>query len=101
MGDQMSVRWGEGSALGDTFTLCSWGCSRFVNLLDWRYTGMLPRSVSMATLCDEWPLHVVMYAHDHNGAERDVEHRESRKTYFIDLLIWSSRTPDNPTLKEL
>jgi hypothetical protein len=83
----------------DTFTFCSWGCSRFVNLLDWRYTGMLPRSVPMATMCDEWPLHVVMYAHD--GAERDVEHRESRKVYFVDLLIWSSRTPDNPVLKGL
>ena len=83
----------------DTFTFCSWGCSRFVNLLDWKYTGMLPRSVPMATLCDEWPLHVVMYAYD--GAERDVEHCESRKVYFVDLLIWSSRTPDNPMLKTL
>ena len=86
----------------DTFTFCSWGCSRFVNLADWKYTGMLPRSVSMSTLCDEWPLHIVLYAHDGAAAaEGDLEHRESRKVYFMDLLIWSSRTPDNPVLNEL
>eukprot|EP00320_Phaeocystis_rex_P000634 CAMPEP_0119070090 /NCGR_PEP_ID=MMETSP1178-20130426/33695_1 /TAXON_ID=33656 /ORGANISM="unid sp, Strain CCMP2000" /LENGTH=312 /DNA_ID=CAMNT_0007051901 /DNA_START=27 /DNA_END=965 /DNA_ORIENTATION=+ len=86
----------------DTFTFCSWGCSRFVNLTDWRYTSIAPMPVSISKMCDEWPLHAVMYSH--NGSERDRDgevHRESRKVYFVDLLIWSSRTPHNPALNDL
>lgn len=77
-----------------TYTFCFWGPSRFADIASWTLRGMLPRRIPLASCLGDWPAHFVLYelldASSGGGGGGDGTHVESRKRYFLDLLIWSS-----------
>eukprot|EP00747_Dinoflagellata_sp_TGD_P073165 gnl/TRDRNA2_/TRDRNA2_157780_c1_seq1.p1 gnl/TRDRNA2_/TRDRNA2_157780_c1~~gnl/TRDRNA2_/TRDRNA2_157780_c1_seq1.p1 ORF type:complete len:238 (+),score=27.44 gnl/TRDRNA2_/TRDRNA2_157780_c1_seq1:23-715(+) len=75
----------------DTYTLCFWGCSRYVDACNGVFTGLLPlgMTISFESFLEEWPCHFVLYTLDSDSG--DPRHLERRKTYFVDVMFWSSQ----------
>ncbi|CAJ1430585.1 unnamed protein product [Effrenium voratum] len=73
---------------GKTYTLCFWGPSRFMDMINWTVIG-----VPVFTPCDFNllvglpPLHMVLYTLDDSEEKR---HLQSRKKYFFRCAFWSS-----------
>ena len=68
-----------------TYTFGFWGVSRFVNLVEWKYE--LPGGVT-AAMEPAFPQHVVLYTLE---GDAHGPHRESKKAYIMDLLLFSSK----------
>lgn len=72
----------------DIWTFCVWGTSRYIDVMNSSIVSQTLGSISYAGLLDEWPAHFVLYSLD--PRENDSRHLESRKTYFVDIMVWSS-----------
>lgn len=74
----------------DTYTFCFWGCSPFVDAVNWAFR--FGYEIPLLPFLQEWPLHLVMYELDPEDLERDGgRHLESRKRYHLDLMFWSTK----------
>jgi len=70
-----------------TYTFGMWGVSRHVNLVEWQYEMAGGLGGLTSAMVPEYPQHIVAYALDGDS----LLHRESRKIYIIDLLLFSSK----------
>merc|ERR1711972_43133 len=46
-------------------------------------------SCNFSSFLDEWPVHFILYSLN-PSADGDPRHVERRKTYFCDIMVWSS-----------
>jgi len=76
--------------LDKTYTLNFWGVAQMVDVLNWRFTftKRMFGPMDMSKFFAEWPLHMTMY--ELASDEGDTRHLESRKTYYVDFMFWSS-----------
>ena len=90
-----------------TYTFCVWGISRFANMLDWTACGVLPRPLPLSWSLYDWPTHLVCYelAAESSGrgsarsaAASGGTHRESRKRYVWDAMVWSRRSDNSAAI---
>lgn len=78
---------------GKVYTLAFWCISRFVDVVNWQMMGVVPGGVSFNTFCGKPPVHIVIYEVDDTRDSKDTRHLPSRKTYWFDLALWSSKEP--------
>mmetsp|Transcript_83415 Transcript_83415/g.253047 ORF Transcript_83415/g.253047 Transcript_83415/m.253047 type:complete len:557 (-) Transcript_83415:204-1874(-) len=71
-----------------TYTFCVWGCSRYIDVMSSSFIAPALGSVSYAGFLDEWPAHFILYSLEDD--EDDPRHLERKKTYFVDVMVWSS-----------
>lgn len=81
----------------DTYTFCVWGCSRYIDVMSSSFTTPALGAFSYAGFLDEWPAHFILYGLEED--ENDPRHLERKKTYFVDVMVWSSDM-DLPKLPE-
>jgi hypothetical protein len=77
--------------LTDTFTMCFWGVSQVVDILNWQFTFSRWMTVSMDGFFQDCPLHVAMYELGPPVEGEDPKRQlESRKRYYLDFMFWSN-----------
>lgn len=82
---------------GPTYTFAFWGISRFLDVINWQVTGVIPfKVIPFDTFCGGPPIYCVMYSlKDEPGESR---HLQSRKSYCWNVPLWSSTHPPNDEL---
>lgn len=85
----------------DTYTMCFWGVSQYIDLLQWRFDLVTYMAYPMDTFFANNPIHVTMYEHepvitnsdteDEESYRRERKHLESEKRYYLDLMFWSTK----------
>jgi len=84
----------------DTYTFCFWGCSRIVDVQQWKFR-FATMHVDMSTFFQEWPMHGVMYELlPAAPGSSDDRHLESRKRYYLDFMFWNSQIDVSECLPE-
>merc|ERR1712062_680751 len=74
----------------DVYTMCYWGVSQAVDMVGWQFT--FGGTIDMGRFFDAWPIHVCMYELDTTLTSLDDQrHLESRKVYYLDFMLWSSK----------
>lgn len=83
--------------LESTYTFGFWGVSQLLDVLHWRFLFNqmgIGATIPMARFFEEWPIHCCMYELDStNLTKDDKRHLESRKRYYVDMIVWSSTIP--------
>lgn len=77
----------------DTYTFCLWGPSQYYNAFLGRICGLIPfKDISINDFMQGFPLHFVMYELVLPETEdaQDQRHLESRKKYFLDIMVWNT-----------
>jgi len=73
----------------DTYTMCFWGASMFIDLLNWKFK--IGTSIAMARFFEDDPIHVALYELGPAAEGQDpTKHLESRKRYYVDFMFWSN-----------
>eukprot|EP00411_Alexandrium_monilatum_P063254 CAMPEP_0175530580 /NCGR_PEP_ID=MMETSP0096-20121207/21733_1 /TAXON_ID=311494 /ORGANISM="Alexandrium monilatum, Strain CCMP3105" /LENGTH=364 /DNA_ID=CAMNT_0016833303 /DNA_START=24 /DNA_END=1115 /DNA_ORIENTATION=+ len=81
---------------GKVYTFAFWCISRFVDVVRWRMLGVVPKGVNFNTFCGRPPVHIVIYEVEEDPSGREKRHLQSRKTYYFNLALWSTRDPPAP-----
>lgn len=84
---------------GKVYTFSFWCISRFVDVLNWQLLGVVPGGVDFNTFCGQPPVHMVMYSLEDAEDAEEKRHLQSRKNYFLNLALWSTKAP--PTERQL
>mmetsp|Transcript_8337 Transcript_8337/g.23464 ORF Transcript_8337/g.23464 Transcript_8337/m.23464 type:complete len:483 (-) Transcript_8337:234-1682(-) len=80
----------QGINTEDTYTMCFWGVSQVVDVLNWNFK-MIGTTVSMVPFFEDCPIHVAMYELEPAEPGQDPKrHLESRKRYYLDFMFWSN-----------
>eukprot|EP00443_Scrippsiella_acuminata_P070782 CAMPEP_0115545532 /NCGR_PEP_ID=MMETSP0271-20121206/92655_1 /TAXON_ID=71861 /ORGANISM="Scrippsiella trochoidea, Strain CCMP3099" /LENGTH=438 /DNA_ID=CAMNT_0002978887 /DNA_START=24 /DNA_END=1340 /DNA_ORIENTATION=+ len=92
------------------YTVAFWGPSRFVDVINWQFSGLIPGfQCDFGKLMGDPPLYTVMYelqkAESGSGGSpscNDGRHVPSRKRYFFNVALWTAlRPPPAETLRKL
>mmetsp|Transcript_61693 Transcript_61693/g.165960 ORF Transcript_61693/g.165960 Transcript_61693/m.165960 type:complete len:471 (+) Transcript_61693:192-1604(+) len=91
------------------YTLCFWGVSQFIDVVNWEFRGLVPGvKLPANSLCGRPPLFVVFYQlkddPDESSPSREGKrrHLNSQKDYYFKVALWSSKAaPEMPFLCEL
>merc|ERR1719382_248712 len=91
------------------YTLCFWGVSQFIDVVQWQFKGLVPGlRMDANNLCGTPPVYVVMYglrgqaALDSNGDPVQRKHYNSLKDYYFKVALWSTAAlPDAELLRRL
>lgn len=75
--------------LSATYTMCFWGVSQVIDLLNWNFKFPIG-NIAMARFFEESPLHICMYELELKDKAQDDRHLESRKKYYLDVMLWSN-----------
>lgn len=87
---------------GKVYTVGFWCISRFLDVVNWSMLGVVPGGVGFDTFCGAPPVHIVIYELDDSHGGKDTRHLQSRKTYWFNLALWSSKVPPSePTMRKL
>jgi len=82
----------ERMSTSDTFTMCFWGVSPVIDLLNWQFTFSRWTTFDMGGFFGDSPLHVAMYEFlpEDGDDPSDKRQLESRKRYYLDFMFWSN-----------
>mmetsp|Transcript_21322 Transcript_21322/g.47526 ORF Transcript_21322/g.47526 Transcript_21322/m.47526 type:complete len:373 (+) Transcript_21322:98-1216(+) len=78
---------------GKVYTFSFWSISRFVDVLDWKMLGVVPGGMDFSVFCGRPPVHVVIYELEDSEDPRETRHLQSRKRYWFNLALWSTKVP--------
>jgi len=86
------------------YTLCFWGVSQFIDVINWEFKGLIPgMRMDANNLCGRPPVFVVMYQlHGTTPGEVEREdapprkHYNSKKDYHFKVALWSLAAPPEP-----
>jgi len=82
------------------YTFSFWCISRFVDVLNWNLLGVVPGGIDFNVFCGRPPVHIVIYSlEDSKEDDRETRHLQSRKKYFSNMALWSTKVP--PTRPQL
>jgi len=77
--------------VGQTYTFCFWGISRFLDQLKWELRGIpLITPLDFNKFCGRPPVHLVLFTLNNTADEHEKRFLQSRKNYYFDLAFWSS-----------
>jgi len=92
------------------YTFAFWGASRFVDVINWQFRGLIPGlQCDFSKLTGDPPVYTVMYEfreEEHRSEQapgsEDRRHIASRKNYFFKVALWSAnKPPPGNTLQNL
>lgn len=85
---------------GPTYTMCFWGCSRFIDVINWKVQGIpILTPLDLNKFAGRPPLYVTVYTLDESKEKR---HLQSRKRYYFRCGFWSSLArPPREVVKSL
>mmetsp|Transcript_30168 Transcript_30168/g.89595 ORF Transcript_30168/g.89595 Transcript_30168/m.89595 type:complete len:367 (+) Transcript_30168:78-1178(+) len=78
---------------GKVYTFSFWSISRFVDVLNWKMLGVVPGGMDFSVFCGRPPVHVVIYELEDSEDPRETRHLQSRKRYWFNLALWSTKVP--------